>query len=55
MDLILSALPHGGSMDTALKEGFTWMFHSAIAEDKAGEGKAAKAARDLFGPPAAPA
>ena len=47
-------LRHGGSSDTALKEESCGCFTVPIAW-KAGEGKAAFAARLLFGPPAAPA
>ena len=49
------ALRHGGSSDTALKEEYRVdVSQCQLLEKKAGEGKAAKAARHLFGPPAAP-
>ena len=49
------ALRHGGSSDTALKEEYRVdVSQCQLLEEKAGEGKAAKAARHLFGPPAAP-
>ena len=49
------ALRHGGSSDTALKEEYRVdVSQCQLLEEKAGEGKAAKAARLLFGPPAAP-
>ena len=49
------ALRHGGSSDTALKEeSRVDVSQCQLLEKKAGEGKAAKAARHLFGPPAAP-
>ena len=42
-------------MDTALKEEYRVdVSQCQLLEKKAGEGKAAKAARHLFGPPAAP-
>ena len=48
-------LRHGGSSDTALKEEYRVdVSQCQLLEKKAGEGKAAKAARHLFGPPAAP-
>ena len=48
-------LQHGGSLDTALKEEYhVDVSQCQLLEEKAGEGKAAKAARLLFGPPAAP-
>ena len=51
----LHALRHGGSSDTALKEEYRVdVSQCQLLEKKAGEGKAAKAARHLFGPPAAP-
>ena len=41
--------------DTALKEEYRVdVSQCQLLEEKAGEGKAAKAARHLFGPPAAP-
>ena len=53
--LTLYALRHGGSSDTALKEEYRVdVSQCQLLEEKAGEGKAAKAARHLFGPPAAP-
>ena len=52
---LLYALRHGGSWDTALKEEYRVdVSQCQLLEEKAGEGKAAKAARLLFGPPAAP-
>ena len=48
------ALRHGGSSDTALKEYRVDVSQCQLLEEKAGEGKAAKAARLFFGPPAAP-
>ena len=49
------ALRHGGSSDTALKEeSRVDVSQCQLLEKKAGEGKAGKAARHLFGPPAAP-
>ena len=49
------ALRHGGSSDTALKEEYRVdVSQCQLLEEKAGEGKAAKAARLFFGPPAAP-
>ena len=49
------ALRHGGSSDTALKEeSRVDVSQCQLLEKKAGEGKAAKAARHLLGPPAAP-
>ena len=54
--LTLYALRHGGSSDTALKEEYRVdVSQCQLLEEKAGEGKAAKAARLFFGPPAAPA
>ena len=51
----INALRHGGSSDTALKEEYRVdVSQCQLLEEKAGEGKAAKAARHLFGPPAAP-
>ena len=51
----IDALRHGGSSDTALKEEYRVdVSQCQLLEKKAGEGKAAKAARHLFGPPAAP-
>ena len=51
----IEALRHGGSSDTALKEEYRVdVSQCQLLEKKAGEGKAAKVARDLFGPPAAP-
>ena len=51
----LHALRHGGSSDTALREEYRVdVSQCQLLEEKAGEGKAAKAARLLFGPPAAP-
>ena len=53
--LTLYALRHGGSSDTALKEEYCVdVSQCQFLEEKAGEGKAAKAARLFFGPPAAP-
>ena len=53
--LTLYALRHGGSSDTALKEEYCVdVSQCQLLEEKAGEGKAAKAARLFFGPPAAP-
>ena len=53
--LTLYALRHGGSSDTALKEEYPVdVSQCQLLEEKASEGKAAKAARLLFGPPAAP-
>ena len=53
--LTLYALRHGGSSDTTLKEeNRVDVSQCQLLEKKAGEGKAAKAARHLFGPPAAP-
>ena len=53
--LTLYALRHGGSSDIALKEEYRVdVSQCQLLEEKAGEGKAAKAARLLFGPPAAP-
>ena len=53
--ITLYALRHGGSSDTALKEEYCVdISQCQLLEEKAGEGKAAKAARLLFGPPAAP-
>ena len=53
--LTLYALRHGGSSDTALKEEYRVdVSQCQLLEEKAGEGKAAKAARLFFGPPAAP-
>ena len=53
--LTLYALRHGGSLDTALKEEYRVdVSQCQLLEEKAGEGKAAKAARLFFGPPAAP-
>ena len=49
------ALRHGCSSDTALKEEYRVdVSQCQLLEEKAGEGKAAKAARLFFGPPAAP-
>ena len=51
----INALRHGGSSDTALKEEYRVdVSQCQLLEEKAGEGKAAKAARHLFGPPEAP-
>ena len=53
--LTLYALRHGGSSDTALKEEYRVdVSQCQLLEEKASEGKAAKAARLFFGPPAAP-
>ena len=56
VDLVTpTALQHGGSSDIALKEEYPVdVSQCQLLEEKAGESKAAKAARLLFRPPAAP-
>ena len=55
LSLTHSSITTWWQLGHSLEGGIAWMFHSANCwKKRAGEGKTAKAARLLFGPPAAP-